>query len=170
MAKVSHCLLIAPNGAHEFRDIASADDIKAAVGGDFDWSAPSALMFYCYQYALYERAINPVATELYHFADANAKARGDLLAGDVLVSGPPVDDDETDIPEQYVQVFYKIRRTMGRALIDELAVPLPPERVTQMKAEEDQRWALIRDKLAEGNAVDVGGLIIGRADNPEERT
>jgi hypothetical protein len=166
---MSHCLLIAPNGAHEFVDIDSAEDISRVVGGNFDWSAPSALMFYCYEYALYERAINPVATELYHLVDSHAKARGDLLAGDVLVSGPPVDGDETDIPDEYVRAFHKLRQRMGREAIDLLAVPLPPETVARMKAAEDQRWAHIRDALASGNTVDVGGLIIGRQSPPEER-
>jgi hypothetical protein len=165
----SHCLLISPNGAHEFVDISSAADIAAAVGGDFDWSAPSALMFYCYQFALYERAINPVATELYHQVDQAARERGDRLAGDVLVSGPPVEGDETDIPDAYVRLFRKLRQRMGRLQIDRLAVPLSADEVTRMKATEDQRWAQIRDALAAGNAVDVGGLIIGR-EAPEERT
>lgn len=164
----SHCLLIHPDGTHEFVDIASADDINAAVGGDFDWSAPSALMFYCYQFALYERAINPVATELYHQVDHDAMQRGDRLAGDVLVSGPPVDDEETDIPDVYVRLFHKLRHRMGQLQIDRLAVPLSADEVTRMKATEDQRWALIREALAAGKAVDVGGLIIGRA--PEDPT
>jgi hypothetical protein len=138
------------------------------VGSDnLDWSSPARLMFYCYGFALYEQALNPVATELYWRAHPEAKRAGHRLAGTVVAFGPPQDSEETDVPDRYVKLFKTIRRNMGQAEIDRRAVPLSEEDVAALKAQQDQLWAGVRDQLAAGGTVDVGGIIIGRVPDGE---
>lgn len=154
---MSRGLLIQPNGDYEFREIKDYTDIRAAVGGDFDWTSPGPLTYYCYEYALYERPRNPCATALY--ADTHPSTK-DVLCGPVLAMGPPVNEDDTDVPEEYVELFLKIRQDWGPEAITEMATPLTPEEQTfiQMQVIAAQNKA---DKaFREGKAVDFGGLKI----------
>ena len=92
-------LLIHHNGSHEFRTITSHLDIRDAVGGDFDWAPPGSVNFYCYEYALFERPLNPVATQLYHQVHPHIR---EPLNGPVLVLGPVKGENETDVPAAVV--------------------------------------------------------------------
>jgi hypothetical protein len=161
-------LIIHPNGEYLLRDFESLDDVQEAVGSDnLDWSSPAQLMFYCYGFALYEQAVNPVATELYWRAHPEAKHAGHLLAGTVVAFGPPRDSEETDVPERYVKLFKAIRRNLGQDEINRRAVPLSQEAVAGLKAQQDQLWAGVQEKLAAGGMVDVGGILIGRLEDEE---
>ena len=141
-------------------------DIKSAVGGDFDWGEPTTVMFYCYQWANYEQAFNPVATDLYHRTNPSAQRLGHPMHGDVLVMGPPRDGDDTNVPAWFINLYFRTKKRLGPEEIARLAVVPTQDEVARRKAEQDQLWAGVRDKLASGGAVDVGGLIIGRL--PEE--
>lgn len=88
-------LLIRTDGTYEYRDITGYQDIIAAVGGDFDWTAQSDIICYCYEWALYERPQNPVATAIFWAHNGPSTP----LAGPVLIMGKAgADGDETDVP------------------------------------------------------------------------
>lgn len=158
---MSRGLLIQPDGSHEFREINDHTDIVDAVG-PFDWTDPGPVTYYCYEYALYERPRNPCATALY--TDTHPHVDG-VLAGPVLVMGPPVNDDDTDVPQEYVELFERIRDDWGPEEINRMATPLSNEDQfkihMQSLAATDQATAA----LQEGRAVDFGGIRIG-VDNP----
>ncbi len=143
-------LLINLDGSTEFREITSYLDIREAVGGDFDWTAPTLVTYYVYKYSLFEMPINPVATVLYGYTHPEAK---DPLAGPVLVVGPPVNEDDTDIPQNIVDLVEGIREKMGQDEINRLAVPLTP------KAQMDLQMQMIAEQ---GQSVDFGGILLSR--------
>lgn len=152
-------LLIQVNGDHEFREITGYADIREAVGGNFDWTAPGIANYYCYEYALYERPVNAVATALY-WATHGEQAP---LSGPVLVLGPVDGEDETDVPEEIVQSAQKIRDELAAdgTLDDPKLLPQPAQdkiRIQMMDAQLEASQALIQ-----GQGVDFGGIQIGPA-------
>jgi hypothetical protein len=154
-------LLIQPNGDYEIRDIDGLDDMHAAVGSDnLDWAAPGPLNYICYGYALYERDFNAVATALYH----QTHDTEDPLCGPVLVMGPAVNENETDIPDVYVRRVKEIIAEFGPEQLAQLAAPLSQEEHMAMLAKMGRAQELAKAALAEGKAVDFGGLMIGPED------
>lgn len=121
-------LLIGVDGGTEFWPIDSYIDIRKAVGGDFDWTSQSDIIMYCYEYALYELPVNPVATALYKAHNRTVHP----LAGLVLVVGPAdVQGDETDVPDAVVAEVKSIREELGKERIRRLAVRLRPDEIPQ---------------------------------------
>lgn len=150
-------LLIQPNGDHDFREIGDYTDIQAAVGGNFDFAGPGPVTYYCYEYALFERQVNPVASQLY----MDTHHTEDLLAGPVLVMGPPVDDDDTDVPETFVAQAQGLIDNVGADEIARLAQPLTPAAQlaihTKMAAAHNKATAALK----QGKSVDFGGIMLG---------
>lgn len=152
-------LLVHPDGTTEFRDITGHLDIQDAVGStNIDWAAPGPVNYMCYGYALYERDFNAVATALYHETHDTT----DPLCGSVLMLGPVVEENETDIPDKYVRRVKEIIAEFGPEALKDLAAPLSEDEhmrmIGKMTHAQDQASAA----LAEGKMVDFGGIQIGR--------
>jgi hypothetical protein len=155
-------LLIQPTGELEFRDIDGLDDMHAAVGSDnLDWAAPGPLNYICYGYALYERPYNPVATALYRGTHPDYP---DPLCGPVLVLGPAENENETDIPEEFIRLAYEIRHELGPQEITRQAVLLSDEEQMMIMARMREAQETAKAALSQGQAVDFGGIMLGPED------
>ena len=160
-------LLIHPNGEFEFRGIRDYHDMNDAVGSDnMDWTAPGPVTYYCYGYALYERPLNPVATILYRGTHDTT----DPLAGPVLVLGPPKDENDTDVPNWFVEQAAEVRDRLGQEEIDRMAVPLSDADQEMFRASIAKAQKQASEQLKRGGRVDFGGIILGRepAEPPPE--
>ncbi len=149
-------MIIDVDGSTKMRTIEGAPDIREAVGGDFDWTSPGVLNYYCYEYALYERPFNVIATKLYQETHHTT----DVLCGPVLVTGPVVNEDDTDTPREWINKARQLRQDIGQDEIDRQAVPLPAEEqlriMTQAQIAQDTATAA----LERGQGVDFGGVAI----------
>jgi hypothetical protein len=151
-------LLIQPNGDYELRDINGLDDIRAAIGDeDLDWADVGPLTYICYGQALFERAFNAVATTLYHQTHPDID---DPLCGPVLVMGPPVDENESDIPDKYFRQVKQLVADNGPQ-IRHLAVPLSPKEQMDLMHKTIVAQNKAQRALREGHTVDFGGIQIG---------
>lgn len=142
MAKTAKGLLIQSNGDHEYRDISlgtGADDIRNAVGGNFDWTDTTSCSMYCYEYALYEQPVNPLASLIY-WEDARRNGRKPMrmrsgkasmpLSGSVLVMGPPDGDGyETEVPQWAIDIFSRGKEKFPQEIIDAGAIVLDPAEI-----------------------------------------
>jgi hypothetical protein len=152
-------LLIQPNGDLEVRDINGLDDMYAAIGDEnLDWASPGPLTYICYGYALYERNFNAVATALYH----ETHDTDDPLCGPVLVLGPPVNENESNIPDKYVRRVRQIVAEFGPEGLIETNAPLSSQQQMGIMASMARAHNQAERALKEGRAVDFGGIQIGR--------
>jgi len=135
-------LLIQPDGHLKTIEVTSFIDIKQAVGGDFDWTSQSDIICYCYEWALYEMPVNPVASAIY-------RSHNDAfypLAGPVLVMGrADMAGDETDCPPAVVAEAEQIKARLGPERIAYLAVELDEEQKNALRSQN----AKAMDDLAE---------------------
>jgi hypothetical protein len=119
-------VLIKPDGSHEEWFIDGYEDIKEAVGGDFDWTSQSDIICYCYEWALHQHPVNPVATAIYW---AHNGIRSEL-AGPVLISGAAdIEGNETDVPEKVLAEIEDARARLGQDEINRLAVKMDPDKI-----------------------------------------
>jgi hypothetical protein len=150
-------LVIQPDGSSEIKLIHSYLDIREAVGGDFDWASPGPVNYYCYEYALFERPVNPVATILYRGTHDTT----DPMCGAVLVTGPVRDEDDTDVPEEIVVQVREIRERLGQDHIDAQAVPLTAAEQTAFQMQMIAAQGQATEALQQGRGVDFGGIYMG---------
>jgi hypothetical protein len=150
-------LLIHVDGSTECRQIDSYHDIKAAVGGNFDWSAPGPVTFYCYEYALFERPVNIVATGLYKHTHQTT----DPMCGDVLVVGPVVDENDSDVPQWFVEAVAELTANLGPEAIAEAAKPLSSKEQLDFHVKTLLAGQQAEEAFKQGRGVDFGGVVIG---------
>jgi hypothetical protein len=154
-------LVIQPDGSYEFREIRDHHDMNDAVGSeDMDWTAPGPVTYYCYGQALFESPLNPLASILYRQTHDTT----DPLGGPVLVVGPPENENDTDVPDWFVERFLWAKETTSQEEIDALAVPLSPEEQYEFQMKMVAAQGQMRKALAEGRAVDMGGIMVGPED------
>lgn len=152
-------LLIQPDGSHEFREINDYTDIHKAVGGSFDMTAPGPVLYSVYEWSLYERPVNPLATAMYRATHLTE----DKLCGPVLVEGPASPQgDGTDVPESFMRTFLRLKKAMAQEEIDAQAVPLSAEEREEIQRQTIVAQAKATEALNKGMAVDFGGIMLGR--------
>lgn len=151
-------LLIEPDGTMSFVLIDNFIDIQAAVGGDFDWTSPSSVIYYCYEWSLFEQPRNPLASLLYHETHPGVS---DPLAGTVLVLGPADSSgNDTHVPDAFVQRAHAIYEEKGADWIKAQSKPLSVEAIEELKQRQARAENQMRDALSKGIAVDLGSLSI----------
>lgn len=162
-------LVISPRGSTGFADLRSGDDIRRLVGGDFDWTSAGRVIFYCYEWANDQKPFNPVATALYRVTHPGAEARMEFpLCGTVVVVGPPVNSEETDVPTDIVVLVEDIKRRMGGDEIARRAVPLSEterQRIQQIQSDVQET---IGRAIAAGLGIDIGGIVIAPLDGGDQ--
>lgn len=152
-------LLIQPNGDYEFRDINGHLDMQEAIGSDnLDWTEPGELTYLCYGYALYERNFNAVATALYH----ETSDTDNPLCGPVLVLGPVVNENETDIPDKYVRRVKQLVAEFGPEGLARTDAPLSSQQQMQIMTQMAKAQNQAEQALRAGQTVDFGGVQVGR--------
>jgi hypothetical protein len=116
-------LLVKVDGSTEMMTVRNSLDIRTLVGGEFDWTSMSDIICYCYEWALYDQVINPVATSIY-WAHNGVRTE---LAGTVLIMGAAdAAGDETNVPPRVVEEAAQIKAQLGEEFIAKLAVKADP--------------------------------------------
>jgi hypothetical protein len=103
-------LLIKVDGSTELMSVRDSMDIRTLVGGEFDWTGQSDIICYCYEWALFDLTINPVATAIY-WAHNGVRTE---LAGPVLIMGAAdMLGDETDVPQRVIEEAGALKERLG---------------------------------------------------------
>lgn len=149
-------LLINVDGSTREHPVDTWQDIAGAVGGNFDWTSQTDILFYCYEYALYEQKVNPVATALYHAHNASR----DPLAGAVLVVGKAdMEGNETDVPDGVIAEVERLKVELQPSM-ERLAQPLSDAQKKVFEQRNEQALQQMRQAFTQGHGVDMGGIVI----------